>query len=309
MDDFIFLLFVTLLIHGAYGLGVMRRTKKMLRTQMAHYERRLHIMAHSLYAPLGSIQNFTELLGSEKIQKDKNKVAEYIDIIDDNVVRMLETLRYYIDISRIENNAFAIFVRDYSLPAVVEERLHFYGSRAFKSSVSLKMHIGKGLPPKMEFDSHAVSNMIDRLLSCMIERSKADDTVTLRVFYIPSGETFASAAKESGIVCSLPEELPQLLSDQNKIVVLINSSRDIFEQHEMQTMFDGAIQDLVFPDTNELTLQALARTHRVGLMVVKRFAEAHGGTAGAFNCKEGSSIYFTLQQIETTGNDMIHAWK
>ncbi len=294
MDNVLFLIFITFLIHAAFGLGVLRRTKVMARKQMEQYEKRLHVMAHSLYTPLGSIRNFTELLGSEKVQRDKERIAEYADIIDENVVRMLETLRYYIDVSRLENDTFDIFIRDDSLPTIIEERLHFYGSRALKASVVLAMHVAKDVPPTVAFDSRAVSHMVDRMLSAMIERSVAGDTISVRVFPVQNGETIQAASVKAGNECIFGENVK---SETKKMVaVSVSSSRKVFNNAELGSMITDAMEDLKTVGTKEFTARQLLRSHHVGLAVVRRWSEAHGGSSGAWSCPSGSVLYFSLPQ-------------
>ena len=302
MDSVLFFLLMTIVIHAAYGLGVVRRTRKLMRGQKQQFEKRLHIMAHSLYTPIGSIRNFTELLSSEKVQKNQQRMIEYTDIIDENVVRMLETIRYYIDISRIENNTFDLFVRDYSLAAIVEERLHFYGSRALKSSVILSMDIGRNLPDMTACDSRAVSHMIDRMLSCMIERSSAGNRVSVGIFPIQSGESIQKAAEHSGVSCTFDNQaMPE---SRTMAAVTISTTHKIFSDSEFGTLFTDAVEDLKTADTKEFTAAQLLRSHHVGLMVVKRWAEAHGGSAGAWLCEENSVLYFTLPQT-TSGTERL----
>ena len=297
MDSFIFLLFITLVIHAVYGLGVLRRTRKMVRHQMEQYEKRLHAMAHSLYTPLGSIRNFTELLGSEKMQNDKERMAEYTDIIDENVVRMLETLRYYIDVSRLENNTFDIFIRDYSFAMIVEERLHFYGSRAMKASVILSMDVAKNVPAKTAFDARAVSHMIDNMLSTTIERSRAGDTIDVHVFGVREGQTIEEAGESTGQKCTFGNKTEKF--SREMVALAVATSRKIFDEGEVKTIYSDAIDDLRTIDTKEFTAGQLLHSHHVGLTVVSRWAEAHGGSAGIFSCATGSVLYFTLPQTWT----------
>ncbi len=301
MDDvslLLFLLIATFFIHGAYGFGVLARAKKMRRGQMEQYERRLHVMAHSLYTPLGSIRNFTELLSREKVRKNAVRMAEYTDIIDDNVVRMLEILRYYVDISRLENNTFPIFIRDYSLATIAEERRHFYSSRVAKASVILKMEVAHDVPIKTTFDSRAVSHMIDRMLSCFIERSDAHDTLKLQIFAIKSGQTFSEALQRTGNVCVLPLDKAFFSSDM--VGLAVSSSKNIFEQNELQILFSYTGEDEKESTTSELTVERFMTAQRIGLTVMKRWAEAHGGTAGAHTCASGSLAYFVLPQTMET---------
>lgn len=294
-NNVLFLVFITLVIHVVYGFVVLHRAKSTVRKQMKRYEKRLYIMAQSLYTPLSSIQNFIELLGSEKIQTDKKKMAEYRDIIDDNVIRILETLRYYIDISRLENNTFNIFVRDDSLSTIIEERLHFYGSRALRASVTLEMYAAKDLPKTVAFDSRAVSRMVDRMLSAMIERSIARDTISVRIFPVEGGKTVQDAAKNVGHTCLYGENIRP--ETQKMVTVSVSSSRKVFDTAELGSIIPDTMNDLLTVETKEFTAGQLLKSHHVGLAIVQRFAEAHGGSSGAWVSARGSVLYFSLPQI------------
>ncbi|MBD3345580.1 MAG: HAMP domain-containing protein [Chitinivibrionales bacterium] len=142
------------------------------------YMETLGFISHELKTPLGSIMNYTFMLGEDKFGELNEKQKRAVKNIDLNTKRITEMVRHYLNLSRIENNELNPVLADVRInDEIVGSLIELMKLAAEEKSVTIQNNIPD------ECTVHADYNMthevFENLISNAIKYGNKDGCVTI----------------------------------------------------------------------------------------------------------------------------------
>ncbi|WP_051213126.1 PAS domain-containing sensor histidine kinase [Maritalea myrionectae] len=156
----------------------------------------LATMGHELRTPLNAVVGFSDMMlnniGGE-LSKDHQ---EYVTMIRQSGVHLLDTVNMLLDMSKIEAGKFELQTNQFDPAALIEPCFAIVASAAQAKNITLNAEQGKYLPP-MVADERACRQILINLLSNAIKFSPEGATVTLRIR--PMGTRIELSVLDQGI--------------------------------------------------------------------------------------------------------------
>lgn len=212
-------------------------------------------VSHELRTPLASIKGFIHTIRREKDMDLKNR-EEFMQIIEEETERLTKLINRLLNLSRIEIERITLNKKEFDLAAAAQEVADIYETPATVRKVSLK----RDIPAKLLIcaDPQNLKEALSQLLENSIQYT--DEGGSVEVCVIDKNNEVLVSVSDTG--CGIPEdELPNIFERFYKI-----------EKPAEQV---GGIG--------------------LGLALVKRIVEAHGGKIGVESkVGEGSRFYFTI---------------
>jgi len=221
----------------------------------------LSIAAHDLKSPLAAIQSYFNVLLGGFVGELSEKQKQMIERSDQRIKGLLELISDLLDISRIEMGQVVQEMKEVTLTEVLEPPIEDAKATADQKGINLILDLPKE-PPFVYASPRRLQQMLANLLGNAIRFTPEGGTVTLKIKH--RNNSVEGQISDTGIGIP-PEDLPK-----------------IFEE-----FFRGS--NVEVPGTG------------LGLTIVKRIAEAHGGNIWAESpCPEthmGSKFSFVLPII------------
>lgn len=102
-------------------------------------------LSHELRTPMNGILGFSELLDDDSITKEKRH--EYVSIINDSGLSLLEVITNIMDISKIDSRQIETKIRTFNLNRQLDELMKWFRSeKIIKDKAHLKVELKKALP-------------------------------------------------------------------------------------------------------------------------------------------------------------------
>ena len=200
-------------------------------------------MSHELRTPLNAIIGFSEVLKDGLLGDMPEEQVDYIQDIFDSANHLLSLINDILDLSKIEAGKMELDVSELDLHEVFSNSLSIVKERAHANRIHLELDVPEELDA-MQADGRKVKQILYNLLSNAVKFTPSGGKVTLRARR--DGDWLEIAVADTGIGIAA-----------DKISRLFRH----FEQ------LDGS----------------LSRKHEgtgLGLVMVKRLAELHGGQVG-----------------------------
>ena len=127
----------------------------------------VNVVSHQLRAPISNLTWAIEFLMSGRIDQDKEKQAEYFELLKENSARMQELVSDLLTVSRIETATLILKKDKVFLAEVVKEVINAFKIFAQSSHVEIKTNIEEGLPAILADRSQlkiAVENLIENAI-------------------------------------------------------------------------------------------------------------------------------------------------
>jgi two-component system, cell cycle sensor histidine kinase PleC len=202
----------------------------------------LALMSHELRTPLNAVLGFSELLMSEAFGPLGNpRYRDYAADIRDSGAHLLALIDDILDLSRIESGRLPMSNEGVDLTALSAQAISMVRDKAVEGGVALRADIARDLPMLLG-DPRAIRQMLLNLLTNAVKFTPSGGTAMLTATVTPDGGIGVMVA-DTGV--GIP-------------------ASDLFR---IQEPFERA----------DVTIARTADGAGLGLPIVKRLAELHGG--------------------------------
>ena len=212
-------------------------------------------MSHEIRTPMNGILGFTNFLRSPDLSGDKKD--EYIEIIQESGVRMLNTINDLIDISKIESGIEVVNLSEINLVEITEKLYKFFLPDAKRKGLSLEF-----------------KNMLNQ--NHLIVLTDQDKINSILTNLIKNAIKFTFA----GFV-----EIKIDFYDSNAILIVSDSGIGI-PANRQQAVFDRFVQA-------DIADSKVFEGSGLGLSITSAYVEMLGGTI-KLNSKEGEGTEFIV---------------
>ncbi|WP_052813288.1 sensor histidine kinase [Desulfonatronum thioautotrophicum] len=201
----------------------------------------LGIAAHDLRNPIGNILNLSQLLQGDLRDKLNDDSALYFQLIDSSCGFLLQLISDLLDFSQIESGKLTLELETVDLEAVVSQQTSFARTTAQTKGVGVSFTtLGEG-PFITQGDRGRLTQVVDNLISNAVKFSNAQTLVEVSL-----------ARKEKNLLLTVQDHGPGISpEDQVKL-------------------FQPFAKASSRPTAGE-------RSTGLGLSIVKRIVDAHGG--------------------------------
>jgi len=217
--------------------------------------------AHDLRNPLSVFLGFTELMLDGTIGKFSQEQEQVVVVLRRDSQFMLGLVNDLLDVSKIESGKVNLDLKPVDLGAVAEENLALNRLLAEKHGVKLALKRPDDLPV-MTLDRPKIWQVFNNLLSNAVKFSQPGTKTTVELARVAGGVTIAVRDQGAGI----PPD-------------------------EMELLFKPFSHGTTKPVDGE-------RCSGLGLVIVKKIVESHGGTIKV-ESKVGAGSVFTVFLPET----------
>ena len=229
----------------------------------------LATMSHELRTPLNAIIGFSEVLVEQMFGEVNAKQLEYLQDIHTSGQHLLALINDVLDLSKIEAGRMELELSCFDLGLLLENSTMLVRERAQRHGLRLSLEIGDGLEEWVA-DARKVKQAVVNLLSNAVKFTPNGGSVTVRARHLDLGDGQPGGWAEVSVVDTgigiKPED-----------------------------------QSLVFEEFRQASGDVLRKAEGtgLGLALVKRFVELHGGRVSLTSAPgQGSTFSFTLPQHE-----------
>lgn len=220
----------------------------------------LATMSHELRTPLNSILGMTEGLQEQVYGSLNAKQLQCLDIVQSSGTHLLALINDILDLSKIEAGKLEVHQERISIAQLCQSTVSLIQEAASKKNITLTTHLSQQVSV-LEGDEQRLRQALLNLLSNAIKFTPPQGTVTLEVALVNQNSEIAFLVRDTGIGIA-SENFPNLF--------------------EPFTQVDGK-------------LNRQQGGTGLGLSLVKRIAELHGGDVTVESTVgEGSCFTFTV---------------
>jgi len=229
-------------------LGVVAILRDITREKEAERAKRDFITAisHELRTPLTAIRGYAEVLGDGMAGNVSEAQAYFLDIIHDNVARMVGLTENLIAVSSLEKEGVELEYREADLHLIAGEVMHSFQSEIKERQLEVSLDLEEDLP-SIEADPARVRQILSNLVSNAVKFTYPGGRVTI-------GAGLLLEEDEAPTYCTL------WVSDTG-IGIPPEEQAHVWERF--------------YRPSNPLAAEASGLG--VGLSIVKSLVEAHGG--------------------------------
>jgi signal transduction histidine kinase len=240
--------------------GELARLYGELEAASRHKSEFLANMSHELRTPLNAVIGFSEVLRERMFGELNDKQFEYINDIHASGQHLLLLINDILDLSKIEAGRMELELSEFHLPAVLETAMTLVRERATRHGIALSLDVAAEVG-SIRADERKVKQVMLNLLSNAVKFTPEGGSV--RVAARMNGQAIEVSVADTGAGIA-PEDQPL-----------------VFEEFR-QVGGDKARK---------------AEGTGLGLTLVKKFVELHGGTIRLESVLgRGSTFTFTLPQ-------------
>ena len=127
----------------------------------------ISMIVHELRSPLDSIKKMIELMRAAEMKKAKRQ--ECYQMIHSSSSDMLELVNNLLDMAKIEAGKFELKKQTSNIAEIIKTRVLFFDISAKDAKVKITSQLGAGIPDKVEFDPHTISQVLNNLISNAIK--------------------------------------------------------------------------------------------------------------------------------------------
>jgi signal transduction histidine kinase len=223
-------------------------------------------MSHELRTPLNAIIGFSEVLKDGLIGVLAPKQTDYVNDIFRSGQHLLSLINDILDLSKIEAGKMNLDLEKVNIPILVESSLSIIKEKAYNHSIQLKLDVENDVGD-MYVDTRKFKQIIYNLLSNAVKFTPDGGMVTI------------SAYRVHGLpLDTLTDDLEDGVSAKNDD----DTAEDLLELTVADTGIGISEEDLKklfqpFQQADSSTTRKYEGTG-LGLTMVKRLAELHGGS-------------------------------
>lgn len=199
----------------------------------------LAMMTHELRMPLSIIIGYADLM-AEAGAKEPERIKRYADVVRQNALSLMETVEGILDHAKTGAGFVELELVDVDLRYVIEECLEMVGPKAEMRSATLSLE--PGAPEILVADELRLRQIFRNILGNAIKHGRDGGLITVSL----SGDALGVTVLVSDDGPGIPEEM-------------------------RRTVFEPFVQV-------HSALSRVARGVGLGLTIVQRFVELHGGS-------------------------------
>jgi signal transduction histidine kinase len=139
----------------------------------------LSTASHELKTPLSSVIAYAELLDDNEGKLSREQSREFVGRLRGEAMRLLGLIEDILDLSRLESGKLALKTRAVTLAEVAGGALETSGMLAKRAGVTLDAELDPALPPQV-LDEVKIRQVVVNLLVNAVKFSRNGDTVTVR---------------------------------------------------------------------------------------------------------------------------------
>ena len=223
-------------------------------------------MSHELRTPLNSIIGFSELLKDGLLGELDAKQRGFVTDIFDAGSHLLSLINDILDLSKVEAGMLRLEAKAVDLPALLRASMMIVREKALTHRVRLDTLLDPALG-SMLADERKLKQIVYNLLSNAVKFVPEGGTVTLHARRCTRAEVNLDGALPGRLVALPPGEDVEFLA-----ITVEDTGVGIAGEH-LQKLFEPFMQ-----------VESSVARHQggtgLGLSLVRRFAELHGGTVG-----------------------------
>jgi signal transduction histidine kinase len=256
-------------IQNARLFHALEDKSRQLEAANRHKSEFLANMSHELRTPLNAIIGFSEVLAEQMFGDVNAKQMEYLQDIHSSGQHLLSLINDVLDLSKIEAGKMDLDLSCFDLGLLLEHSATLVRERAQRHGLTLELEVGDGLDEWVA-DARKVKQVVVNLLSNAVKFTPNGGRVNVRARHLNgvdgrAGEWAEVSVSDTGVGIA-PED-----------------------------------RALVFEEFRQAGGDVLRKAEGtgLGLALVKRFVELHGGTISLDSEPgHGSTFRFVLPQHE-----------
>ena len=158
-------------------------------------------VSHEIRTPLNGILGFTELLKDEEIPKDEKK--QFINIIEDNGLKLLGIINDLIDLSKIESGNIEVHKTSLMINEQLNRIYNFFNPVCIKKGLELRLY--KPLPDEETWVKTDAEKLYAILVNLVNNAYKYTLKGTVDIGYVKYNNRWEIYVKDTGI--GIPKNL------------------------------------------------------------------------------------------------------
>ncbi|MDO8730031.1 MAG: GAF domain-containing sensor histidine kinase [Candidatus Omnitrophota bacterium] len=215
-------------------------------------------VSHELRTPLTSIKGYTSLMRAGKLGAVNKEQGERLEKINRHTDFLTNLISELLDIARIESGRVNMTIRPVELPRLLEGVVDLLGPQLKEKNLNVDLKTPAKLPT-IEADENQIQRVFTNLLSNAIRFTPEKGTISIRA--VPTDATLNVEVSDTGIGMP-PEDVSMLFTEFFRADNPVNRER---------------------------------KGTGLGLVLVKRIIEAHGGRIGVRSeVGQGTTFFFNL---------------
>jgi signal transduction histidine kinase len=256
-------------IQNARLFHALEDKSRQLEAANRHKSEFLANMSHELRTPLNAIIGFSEVLAEQMFGEVNQKQMEYLQDIHSSGQHLLSLINDVLDLSKIEAGKMELDLSCFDLGLLLEHSATLVRERAQRHGLTLDLEVGDGLAEWVA-DARKVKQVVVNLLSNAVK-------------FTPNGGRVSVRARHRNGVDGRAGEWAEVSVSDTGVGIAPEDRALVFEE------FRQAGGDVL----------RKAEGTGLGLALVKRFVELHGGTVSLDSEPgRGSTFRFVLPQRE-----------
>jgi len=223
-------------------------------------------MSHELRTPLNAIIGFSEVLKDDVMGKLSEKQAEYINDIFNSGQHLLSLINDILDLSKIEAGKMELEPEEVRVQDLLTSSLSIVREKATAHHIRLSHDIAPDVDT-CRLDARKVKQIIYNLLSNAVKFTPDGGSV-----HISARRVSRHALGQQGKDMPVPLA-PPAATDEEFLEIMVTDTGIGISAEDEKRLFDAFVQ----------VDSSLARKYEgtgLGLVMVRRLAELHGGTVG-----------------------------
>ncbi|WP_201323783.1 response regulator [Pseudanabaena sp. lw0831] len=211
-------------------------------------------MSHELRTPLNAILGMTEGLQDRVFGTVNDRQLNALQIVESSGNHLLELINDILDLAKIESGQIELDCAPASLPLIVQSSLEFVKQQALKKQIQIAIKLAPNLP-NLQIDERRIRQALINLLSNAVKFTPTGGSVILEVTQLPS---------------SLNKTIE---TTQDYLQIAVSDTGIGIAPENIQKLFQPFIQI-------DSALNRQFEGTGLGLALVKRIVELHGGSVG-----------------------------
>lgn len=247
------LVMVLVIIFFAYALFVIFRQRKLSEIQKDF----INNMTHEFKTPLSTISLSAEVLRSQGVYAQPERVHNYTNIIEQETVRMRQHLERMLQVARLDNADMQLKREPVDMNQLIRETVESMRPVLEEKKASV-VFVFESLRPTVQGDRHHLANIIFNVLDNAVKYSNTMPEITVKT-------------QDAG-------RFVQIQIQDNGIGISLDHQKKVFQKFYR------------VPTGNVHTVKGFG----LGLSYVKQVVEAHGGTI-SLQSEPGKGSLFALK--------------